>query len=147
MLAVSWSGATSQTATAAKPADYFPLPDKDGGWRTLTASAAVPRSLRAVRTDGVRVRYLRAPRSCSPQGYFPVKHVLILQRQKGARAELTPASRAQTLVELARHSLNLPRHGWPGLEVLARLVERAECYVLTYDSAPRAVAVISNLVA
>jgi hypothetical protein len=42
------------------------------------------------------------------------------------------------------HALNIPRHGGRGIDVLARIVERAECFALTYSDATDAVASIAG---
>jgi len=120
---------------------------KDGGWRTVAASFEVPPpSLMATRADGEPVRYLAAPIQFPPDGRVQVRYVLLPARSKGARATLRPVSRAAVLAELARHSLNLPRHGLAGVELLARLVEGAECHILIYEDLRDAVSVVSELV-
>ncbi len=124
-----------------------PICLKDGGWRTLGARFAMPRpALRAMRHDGESVRYFVPSGPCGPEAGSRVRYVVVPARQTGAPATLTPISRPTALLELARCSLNLPRHGRRGIEALARLVEGAECYTLTYDDLREAVAVISELV-
>jgi hypothetical protein len=123
-----------------------PICLKEGGWRLLTTTLDLPPSLFAVRVDGQQVHYLRPPHPSPPQSALPIGFILLPVRRSGASANLTPRSRAQTLAELARHSLNLPRHGPAGLELLAQVVESSECYTLTYDTVFEAVATISGLV-
>ena len=119
---------------------------KDGGWQMLAGSfEAPPPLLGAVRVDGEAVRYLPAPNPCSPDGRAEVRHVVVPVRQPGAAVALALCSPARALAELARHSLNLPRHGRRGVESLAGLVERASCFTLTYDDLRGAVGVISDL--
>jgi HprK-related kinase A len=124
-----------------------PLCLKAGGWTTLQAAFDTRQSpLTAVRPDGEAVYYLVPPRPCAPERRLPIRYILMPVRQAGADALLAPISRAQTLAELARHSLNLPRHGPAAIEVLARVVEGAACYTLTYEDLPAAVATVSTLV-
>jgi hypothetical protein len=122
-----------------------PICLKDGGWRALAASFDLPPTLRAIRADGEAVCYLPPPQPCSPDQRLPIGYILMPVRRRGAAASLTPASRATTLAELARHSLNLPQHGRVGVEVLARIVEGAECYTLSYDDPLGAVAAVAAL--
>jgi hypothetical protein len=123
-----------------------PICLKEGGWRILASTVDLPRTLRATRADGQRVQYLRPPHPCPPEGALPIGYVVTPLRRPGAGATLTPTSRTQALAELAKHSLNLPRHGPAGLELLAQVVERASCYRLTYDTPAEAVSVLSDLV-
>lgn len=120
---------------------------KGGGWKALAESFdAPPLLLEARRADGERVGYLSAPLVSAPGSPVSVRYVLVPMRRGGASASLTPLSRAGTVVELVRQSLNLPRHGRKGVESLARIVEGAECYSLTYDGLPEAVDRVSDLV-
>ena len=120
---------------------------KAGGWRALAESFDVPPlSLEACRDDGERVGYLPAPLVSAPGSPVPVRYIVVPVRRPGAHASLAPLSRAATVVELVRQSLNLPRHGRKGVESLARVVEGAECYSLTYDCLPEAVDRVSDLV-
>ncbi len=119
---------------------------KDGGWETLSASFGTPDSLLdAMRADGERVHFLAAPHRLSQESNARVRFVLLPDRRAGASAALEPVSRATALAEMARHSLNLPRHGWSGVEALASIVEGAECYRLVYHDLREAVALISSL--
>ena len=120
---------------------------KDGGWEKLTASYDAPASLvHAARTGGESLHYVAAPHHLASDSRARVRYILLPFRRTGARATLTPFSRAVALAELARNSLNLPRHGTAGIEALAQVVEQAECYALTYEDLRDAVAVISDLV-
>jgi HprK-related kinase A len=124
-----------------------PLCLKAGGWTTLQAAFDTRQSpLNAVRPDGEQVFYLVPPRPCALERRLPIRSILMPVRRTGADAVLAPISRAQTLAELARHSLNLPRHGPAAIEALARVVEGAACYTLTYEDLPAAVATVSTLV-
>jgi hypothetical protein len=120
---------------------------KPGGWDALRAVYPLPPpALIGTRVDGEAVRYLTTPGPHDPERRVPIRHIILPRRQIGARARLSPVSRALTLTELARHALNVAEHGFPGVELLARLVEEAECHTLTYDDLPEAVAAVSALV-
>jgi hypothetical protein len=123
-----------------------PICLKDGGYQALTSSFDLRGSFRAQRADGVSVCYLPAPLPCPPNAAFRIGYVVLPVRRMGAALELKPTARAQALAELARNSLNLPRHGAAGLEAIARVVEGAACYTLIYDSAPDAASTLSKLV-
>jgi hypothetical protein len=122
-----------------------PICLKDGGWHALRPSPSLAGALHAMRADGVRVHYLPPPHPCRPSESFPIRYVVIPNRTPGAMVELRPVSRAHTLGELARHSLNLPRHGSRGIDALAAVVESAGCYILTYGDAREAAAIVSKL--
>jgi len=120
---------------------------KSGGWRVMNAAfdlPAVPFAL--TRCNGRSARFLEAPAVSAPRHPVRVRYVLLPTRQAGRPATLAPTSRAGALAELARHSLNLPRHRHVGLEILARLVEGAACYTLTYDDVRAATAAVTALV-
>ncbi|MCL4531835.1 MAG: hypothetical protein M1582_01350 [Actinobacteria bacterium] len=120
---------------------------KDGGLKKLAASFDAPAPLvHAVRAGGEALHYVAVPNHPAPERRTRVRYIVLPFRQTGSRATLTPFSRAVTLAELARNSLNLPRHGASGVEVLAQLVEQAECFTLTYEDLRDAVGVISELV-
>lgn len=119
---------------------------KDGGWRVLGTLFQLPRRpLRARRPDGRCVRYLEAPLPYSFDDHVAVRYVVIPRRQAGADSHLDSINRAEALAELARNSVNLPRYGERGLELLAESVEGADCYALTYDSLRGAVEIIREL--
>lgn len=54
--------------------------------------------------------------------------------ETGASRLLTPYSKAQTLVYLAANSFNYHIHGERGFELLGDIVDRSECFRLTYGS-------------
>lgn len=122
-----------------------PMCLKDGGWSALAAAYARPPAvLSGTRAEGEAVHFLLPPKVCEADGQTRIRYVLRPERQPGASARLVRSARAQTLMDLAQHSLNLPRHGPAGVDLLARVVEGAECYTLIYDDLACAVATIQN---
>ncbi|MGI5835862.1 MAG: hypothetical protein ACOX87_05135 [Chloroflexota bacterium] len=120
---------------------------KEGGWQALTTAFDPPPStLDARRGDGELVRYLAALRPHPAEERLQIRHILLPDYRQGSRVGLTSISRATALAELARHSLNLARHGWSGVDALVGLVEGAACYRFTYCNLREAVATISTLV-
>jgi hypothetical protein len=119
---------------------------KSGGWSALGRSFRVPAPLlTAFRSDGEKLYFLE-PLLTSPFDLrTKVRYVVIPVRRDGTSPDLAVCPRSVALAELARHSMNLPRHGSAGLEVLARVVEEAECYFLTYDDLHGAVATVATL--
>jgi hypothetical protein len=119
---------------------------KAGGWSALGAAFPVPAPLlTAFRIDGEKLFFLEPPLPSPSDRHTKVQYVIVPVRRPGAPPDLAPCSRAVALAELARQSLNLPRHGGSGVEVLARVVEEAECFLLTYDDLGGAVAAIATL--
>lgn len=120
---------------------------KDGGWMAVRAAfGPIPGAMTALRAGGEAVHYLAAPRPWDSGTTVAARYVLLPRRGRTDGPRLRPHSRAQTVAELARHSLNLPRHGSHGLEVLARLVEGASCYTLEYHDLNSAVRAVESLV-
>ncbi len=52
---------------------------------------------------------------------------------KGAATELTPRSKASTLIELGDNAFNYSIHGEHGFELLAGIVDRCACFEFTYS--------------
>jgi HprK-related kinase A len=65
---------------------------------------------------------------------------------KDAVAQLTPHSRAQSVLELARNSFNYMVLGLTGFEVLSDVVEGCDCYDFEYSQLDDAVAIFESLV-
>ena len=122
---------------------FKPICLKRGGWQVLKAEfGAATTLLHAYRADGEAVRYVAAPEPADSGVTPPVRFVILPSRSSGVRARVMPCSRSKALVELARNSLNLPRHGALGVETLARVVEESDCYDLRYDDLRGAVEAI-----
>jgi len=64
----------------------------------------------------------------------------------GAASQLTPFSKAKTLVELARNSFNYALHGMTGFHTLSKVLEGCDCYSFEYSQLDDAVATFNNLV-
>lgn len=58
----------------------------------------------------------------------------------GSALELHPMGKAEALVELARNAFNLPVLGGKGLDALAAVVERSDCFSLRYSRLDDAIA-------
>ena len=63
----------------------------------------------------------------------------------GTAPQLERVSKAQTLVELARNSFNYALHGKTGFNVLARMLEKCDCYSFEYSHLDDAIAAFDNL--
>jgi hypothetical protein len=136
---------------AVRSATLLPFPKpirlRDGGWRALQAGGAAPAPhLEATLPDSRVIRYVVAPRRAEVGRRVPVRHIVIPRRRRGAAA-LVAATRAGTVAELARHALNLPRHGRAGVACLVRMVERSTCHWLMYDDVWEAATMIADLTA
>ncbi|HZR01042.1 MAG TPA: hypothetical protein VFC93_19735 [Chloroflexota bacterium] len=117
---------------------------KRGGVRALGDRGGAVGAFEAIRPDGSVVRHLTPPRLAGSNGR-PVRYVLLLDRRPQDAATLRPVPRARALAELAAHSMNLPRHGRHGLEILSQVVEGADCYELTYSRLPEAVEALAGV--
>jgi hypothetical protein len=118
---------------------------KEGGWRVIESQfPEVTPNLVAPGEEGM-TRYLTPPRLCRPDAPMRVRHVVLPLRRAGAAASLAPIHRCEALAELAEHALNLPRHGYHGVETLLELATGAECYALTYDHIGDAIACLTEL--
>lgn len=114
-----------------------------GGWRLITALDDMPISaFDTFRLDGEEVRYVVAPLPSHPYTCFPVRYIFLPEYQAGGPASLKRVPRARMLLELSRHAFNIPRLGTRGIDVLAQLVEEAECYSLTFSDLSHAVSII-----
>lgn len=118
---------------------------KEGGWRVI-ASAFVDASPRlVVPGEGGMTRYLTPPQLCRADASMRVRYVVLPRRSPGAATELAPIHRSEAIAELAEHALNLPRHGYRGVETVLQLAADAECYALTYDRLDGAIACLTEL--
>jgi HprK-related kinase A len=73
--------------------------------------------------------------------------VIFPKYQAGALAELTPRSKANSMLELGRNSFNYMILGLSGFEALSRVVGASDCYDFQYSQLDDAVAVFDDLVA
>jgi len=65
--------------------------------------------------------------------------------QPGAKVELSPYSKARTLVRLAENAFNYTLLGERGFEALVGIVDKAECYEFTYSKLDDAISVFADL--
>lgn len=89
----------------------------------------------------------------------PAEHVLRLQEKArprwvifpkyvpGAHPELTPRSKANSMLELGRNSFNYTVLGLTGFELLSEIITSSDCYDFTYSQLEDAVAVFDQLAA
>lgn len=63
----------------------------------------------------------------------PLRYVVFPRLKPGAPLSLEPLSGAESALELMRYSQNLRRMPRHGLDLVPRLLERMECYVLTWN--------------
>lgn len=73
--------------------------------------------------------------------------VIFPKYAQAAATKLTPRSRAQSVLELARNSFNYMVLGLTGFEVLADMMEGCDCYDFEYSQLDDAVAVFDSLAA
>lgn len=66
---------------------------------------------------------------------------------EGSSAQLTPRSRANSLLELGRNSFNYMVLGLTGFEALAKVISASDCYDFQYSQLDDAVAVFDEMVA
>lgn len=119
---------------------------KSGGWHLIRASFdTVTASAELIRPDRSHVWFLEPPVIPAATVPQPVTHVVVPIRQPGARATLSPLTASAGLTELVRHSINLPRHGATGFDVLATLAAGATCATLVYDDVGEALAALAEL--
>jgi HprK-related kinase A len=118
---------------------------KEGGWNVIASHfpEAAPRLVAP--GDGGMTRYLTPAHLCRSDAPMRVRYVVLPLRRPGAAADLAPIHRSEAIAELAEHALNLPRHGYRGVEALVELAAGAECYALTYDDLDGAVARLTEL--
>lgn len=64
-----------------------------------------------------------------------------------AKAELTPRSKANSMLELGRNSFNYTVHGLTGFELLSNLITVSDCYDFRYSQLEEAVSVFDQLAA
>jgi HprK-related kinase A len=75
----------------------------------------------------------------------PPAWVVFPRWRDGAAVSLSPRSRADTLVQLARNSFNAATLGREGFERLAQLVDRCECFDFEYSRLDDAIACFESL--
>lgn len=64
-----------------------------------------------------------------------------------ATAELTPRSKANSMLELGRNSFNYTVHGLTGFELLSDLITSCDCYDFQYSQLEEAISVFDQLAA
>ena len=98
-----------------------------------------------VRYDSQQVRFLDGVPSAG-EGSFPVRWIVGLDRRDGAGPALEPMDPLETLRDLIGGAASADdRLGTGGFQALARLLDTAECYRLTYARLDDAVALLAGL--
>jgi hypothetical protein len=75
----------------------------------------------------------------------PARLVVSPRFQPAAKTRLERISRAEGVLLLAEHSFNFASHGGAGLDTLAAVVRRCDCYRITFGSLDEACDEITNL--
>ena len=76
----------------------------------------------------------------------PPRFIIFPQYVPDAKAKLTPRSKANSMLELARNSFNYIVLGLTGFEILSDVITDCDCYDFSYSSLDEAVAVFDSLV-
>jgi hypothetical protein len=82
---------------------------------------------------------------CMNERAFP-KWVIFPKYVPHAKAELTPRSKANSMLELARNSFNYIILGLAGFEILSDVITDCDCYDFSYSSLEEAVEVFDSLI-
>jgi HprK-related kinase A len=95
------------------------------------------------------VAHMRAPtESVRRAGEIALPGWIVLPSyQAGARARLTPMSRARGLMKMAENAFNYNVQGRRGFDLLARFVDACGCYEFAYGDLGEAAAVFDDLAA
>jgi len=93
------------------------------------------------------VALLRAPESsvALENEAAEARWIIFPRWENGARPQLQPQPKAQSLIELARNGFNYEIQGRRGFEALADIVDRAHCYSFTYGHLDDAVEMFAQL--
>jgi hypothetical protein len=76
---------------------------------------------------------------------YPVQLVIAPKYRPRVQASLKPLAKSAALATLVEQSMNLAIRGESGFQVLARLVQTADCYSLTYSDISSAVNLVRSL--
>jgi hypothetical protein len=111
-------------------ADILPVVDPEVARRYLLTDVHV--DARTIRADAI------APPT-------PVAFVIAPRYEKGATTALTPLTRAEAVLEMGRHSFNLPDHGRRGVEALAEIARGSTCHRLVVGDLDVACTILSDV--
>jgi hypothetical protein len=106
------------------PSPFAASLQRYGDWLT-------PAEYPAVRPESVR--YVHPPNRVPPLAGqpAPVGFIIFPRYDPTAITQLTPLEPDEVARRLLSHSVNLPRLGGAGIQLVARLVAQAQCYALT----------------
>jgi HprK-related kinase A len=93
------------------------------------------------------VGHMRPPDSSVENSLKPAQpaKVIFPKYLEGSRTELTPLSKARTLLKLAENCFNYSALGKDGFNSLGRLCDAAECYDFSYSNLDEAIALFTEL--
>ena len=93
------------------------------------------------------VGHMRPPDSSVENSFNPAQpaKVIFPKYRAGAKTELTPLSKARTLLKLAENCFNYSALGKDGFNSLSRLCDVAECYDFSYSDLDEAIALFTEL--
>ena len=131
---------TLQARSYAKPLSIDP-----GSWPVLPAlKPSLPADLSSLQADQWQVP-LRAIHERGPVTSAPIRYIIAPRYVAGARTSLVPLPRSSALRELAENAFNF--RGFPGgLDVLASVVRRSDCFRLTVGSLEEACTLVREVV-
>ena len=82
---------------------------------------------------------------CAGERGFNVDFIIFPKYNSAQRTELKEVSRGKAIFEIIRESFNFHKFKGSGIDIIHRLVKRAECYQLTVNNLNEAVEIISDL--
>ena len=93
------------------------------------------------------VAHLRPPRESVRRQHEPARPgwVIFPKWEAGIPAQLTPRSKAQTLIFLAQNAFNYSHLGTDGFQVATRLIDAVDCHDFRYSALPDAIAAFDAL--
>ena len=93
------------------------------------------------------VALMKAPADSVAQVDKPARPawVIVPKFARGAACELTPRSRAETLIELGSNAFNYSIHGRRGFHLLGDVIENCACYNFRYSNLDDAIATFRDL--
>jgi HprK-related kinase A len=98
------------------------------------------------RFGGEEVWYLSPSPDAWLQAPTPVRSVVVPRYQPGVETRLEPMARPDVLPILLEQSFSVPKHGGFGIQTVTRLLQRADCYRLTFRSLDEAVVLLRDFI-
>jgi hypothetical protein len=144
---------SDEYAMVGPDARLYPFPKiislKPGGWRQIVLDFPEEVSRLGwpdVSGNGIwQVRAPVVPDERESQLGYPIDFVIVPRYQPGQATVLKQIPRSLALKELIEQSLDLQIRGGKGLEMLVRVVKRADCYSLSISSLREASELVKGL--